>query len=178
MDEVSSLNLYLKGNSVYTGAISNEGEVYVEIQAGSKWVLTEDSYITSLTCEADSIDLNGHKLYVNGEEITINNATPPEREDVALAEPLVAVDAEEEINLALIIAIVAAGSLAIAAVIVAIYGKKSRRTKDSVKTEDNDAVITSNSIKEDSTVDKEPHSQEQEFPKDIEVNDISPTDKE
>ena len=71
VDDVSSLNLYLKDGSVFNGSINEdgeEGEVYVEIQEDSKWVLSEDSYITSLTCTADSIDLNGHKLYVNGQE--------------------------------------------------------------------------------------------------------------
>ena len=73
VDEVSSLNLYLKDSSNYTGAINEEnkdGQIYVEIQEGSKWILAADSYITSLTCTADSIDLNGHKLYVNGVEYT------------------------------------------------------------------------------------------------------------
>lgn len=71
VDEVSTLNMYLKNNSSYTGAINEDsevGEVYVEIEEGSKWTLTADSYITSLTCVASSIDLNGYKLYVNGEE--------------------------------------------------------------------------------------------------------------
>lgn len=76
IDEVSSLNLYLSSGSVFTGAIESSGaaaadetggEVYVELTEGSKWKLTDDSYITSLTCEADSIDLNGYTLYVNGE---------------------------------------------------------------------------------------------------------------
>ena len=71
VDDISTLNMYLKDGSVYTGAVNEEnsdGEIYVEIEEGSKWVLTADSYITSLTCAADSIDLNGHKLYVNGVE--------------------------------------------------------------------------------------------------------------
>ncbi len=66
VDEVSSLNLYLKDGSVFTGEIDSDGEVYVEIEEGSKWVLTDDSEITSLTCEAGCIDLNGHTLTVNG----------------------------------------------------------------------------------------------------------------
>lgn len=73
VDEISTLNLYLKDASVFTGAINEEGEdgeVYVELDGNSVWVLTADSYITSLTCDADSIDLNGHKLYVNGQEYT------------------------------------------------------------------------------------------------------------
>ncbi len=71
VDEVSSLNLELKNGSTYAGAINEDGqdgEVYVEIEEGSTWTLTGDSYVTSLTCKASSIDLNGHKLYVNGVE--------------------------------------------------------------------------------------------------------------
>ena len=69
-DSVSSLNLYLTEGSSFSGAVNpdgEEGEVYVEIEDGSVWTLTGDSYITSLTCGADAIDLNGHTLYVNGE---------------------------------------------------------------------------------------------------------------
>lgn len=69
VDEISVLNLYLKDGSSFSGAINSDGQagdVYVELSGGSKWTLTADSYITSLTCDADSIDLNGHTLYVNG----------------------------------------------------------------------------------------------------------------
>ena len=68
VDEISAINMYIKSGSEFTGAINadNEGEVYVEIESGSKWILTGDSYITSLTCEPDAIDLNGYTLYVNG----------------------------------------------------------------------------------------------------------------
>ena len=69
VDNISVLNLYLKDGSTFTGAINSDGEagdVYVELSGGSQWTLTADSYITSLTCDADSIDLNGHTLYVNG----------------------------------------------------------------------------------------------------------------
>jgi hypothetical protein len=71
VDEVSSLNLYLTDSSNFTGAINTDGaagDVYVEIEDGATWTLTGDSYITSLTCGAGSINLNGYKLYVNGEE--------------------------------------------------------------------------------------------------------------
>lgn len=66
-DEVSEVNLYLKDNSTFTGAVNPDGasgSVYVEIEDGSKWVLTGDSYVTSLTCGADAIDLNGYTLHV------------------------------------------------------------------------------------------------------------------
>ncbi len=68
VDDISALNMYLTSGTTYTGTINgdNEGEVYVEIESGSKWVLTGDSYVTSLTCDADAIDLNGHTLYVGG----------------------------------------------------------------------------------------------------------------
>ena len=88
VDEVSSLNLYLKDASVFNGSINEdgeEGEVYVEIETGSKWVLSEDSYITSLTCDADGIDLNGHKLYVNGEEYKEGSVSSGEAITVEIA---------------------------------------------------------------------------------------------
>ena len=69
VDSISSLNLYLSDSSTFNGAINSDGaqgDVYVDLSEGSKWVLTGDSYIKSLTCEADSIDLNGYTLYVDG----------------------------------------------------------------------------------------------------------------
>ena len=71
IDDISTLNLYLTDNSNYTGAINPDGQkgsVTVEIASGSTWTLTADSYVSSLTCDANSINLNGHKLYVNGME--------------------------------------------------------------------------------------------------------------
>lgn len=81
VDEISSLNLYLKDNSSFSGAINSDGaggDIYVEIEDGSTWTLTGDSYITSLTCSAGSINLNGHKLYVNGEEYAEGTASEGE----------------------------------------------------------------------------------------------------
>ena len=81
VDDISTLNMYLKDGSTYSGAINTDGtsgSVYVELTDGSKWTLTGDSYITSLTCDADSIDLNGYKLYVNGTEYTEGTASTGE----------------------------------------------------------------------------------------------------
>ena len=78
VDDVSVLNLYLKDSSAFNGAINSDGaagDVYVDLSGGSKWTLTADSYITSLTCDADSIDLNGHTLYVNGVAYTAGTAS-------------------------------------------------------------------------------------------------------
>lgn len=78
VDDVSVLNLYLSDSSTFNGAINSDGQagdVYVELNGGSKWTLTADSYITSLTCDAGSIDLNGHTLYVNGVVYTAGTAS-------------------------------------------------------------------------------------------------------
>ena len=77
VDSVSELNCYLTEGTSYEGAINadNAGAVYVEIESGSTWKLTGDSYVTSLTCDAGAIDLNGHTLYVNGEAYTDGSAS-------------------------------------------------------------------------------------------------------
>ena len=69
VDSISTLNLVMSNSSSFNGKINTsgqEGSVYVEVPEGCEWTLTGDSYISSLTCAAGSIDLNGHSLYVNG----------------------------------------------------------------------------------------------------------------
>ena len=69
VDDISSLNLYLQNGSVFCGSVNpdgEEGEVYIEIDSSSEWILTSDAYITALTCEEGSVDLNGFTLYING----------------------------------------------------------------------------------------------------------------
>ena len=81
VDSVSSLNFYISDDSSYTGAINSagaDGQVYVELEDGAKWTLTADSYITSLTCGEDAIDLNGHKLVVGDKEYTEGTASTGE----------------------------------------------------------------------------------------------------
>lgn len=85
VDEVSALNLYLTEGSSFDGAINSDGtagEVYVELDEDSTWTLTGDSYITSLTCNAGSINLNGHILYVNGEVYTEGTDSAGEAIDI------------------------------------------------------------------------------------------------
>ena len=71
VDEISSLTMNLSNGSKYSGAINaaNAGKVYLTLDGSSTLTLTGDTYVTSLT-NADStnsnINLNGHKLYVNG----------------------------------------------------------------------------------------------------------------
>ena len=82
VDKISALNMYLKDNSAFTGSINSDGEagdVYVEIEDGSTWTLTADSYISGLTVsEGTAIDLNGHKLYVDGKEYSEGSASKGE----------------------------------------------------------------------------------------------------
>ncbi|MCR5053713.1 MAG: hypothetical protein K6A69_02590 [Lachnospiraceae bacterium] len=81
VDDISGLNCFLKDGSSFSGSINSDGQagdVYVELSGGSVWTLTADSYISALTCEADSIDLNGHKLYVNGSEYKEGEASEGE----------------------------------------------------------------------------------------------------
>ena len=89
VDSVSTLNLYLKSGSSFTGAVNpdgKEGEVYVAIESGSTWTLTADSYVSSLTCDAGSIVLNGHKLYVNGEKYTEGTASSGQAIEIKVSE--------------------------------------------------------------------------------------------
>lgn len=71
VDEYSALNFALTKSSTFNGAINasgQAGEVYVELDASSTWTLSADSYVTSLTCSDGAINLNGHKLFIDGKE--------------------------------------------------------------------------------------------------------------
>ena len=74
----STFTLNLKDGSTFTGSFSGSitnavgstvstsiGTVNVTIESGSTWVLTADTYVSSLTNNG-TINTNGHTLYVNG----------------------------------------------------------------------------------------------------------------
>lgn len=71
VDSISTLDLTLKNNSTFTGTIqivdnadggtAMENNAVVTIEKGSKWVLTGDCTITSLTNNG-TIDFNGHTI--------------------------------------------------------------------------------------------------------------------
>lgn len=69
VDEASSLKLSMTDGSDYTGAINaaaSDGKVSVNLEEGSIWTLTGDSYITSFEGDLSSINFNGFTLYING----------------------------------------------------------------------------------------------------------------
>ena len=81
----SELTLTLTDGSSFTGciggnitnaagnAVSNEtGKVNVTLGDDCTWNLTADTYITSFTGDASRIKSNGHRLYVNGENMNIS----------------------------------------------------------------------------------------------------------
>ncbi len=82
VDDISTLNLLLGKDSNFSGSVDGKGEVYVELKDGAKWVLTGDSAISSLTCDADSIDLNGFTLTVDGKEYEAGTASTGTRIEV------------------------------------------------------------------------------------------------
>lgn len=78
VDNISALKMNLSGGSSYLGAINGDNTaktLSLSLDSSSKLTLTGDSYLTSLKNEVSdnsNINLNGHKLYVNGKAI---NAT-------------------------------------------------------------------------------------------------------
>lgn len=75
IDEVSTLDMTLKDNSLYTGTINKDKtakSIKLTLSKNSKIKLTGDSYVTELNDSDTSysnIDFNGYKLYVNGKAI-------------------------------------------------------------------------------------------------------------
>jgi len=70
VDAISSLSLNLE-SSTFTGSISGAGEVSVCLDSTSLWTLTADSSVSSIEYSEGCLDLNGHMLYVNGEELVL-----------------------------------------------------------------------------------------------------------
>ncbi len=85
VDGDSVLNLYVSGDSVFTGAVNSsdsEGQIYVAV-TDSTWILTKDSYITSLTCDSGGINLNGCTLYINGNAYSSGTASTGSAIDIS-----------------------------------------------------------------------------------------------
>lgn len=78
LDNNVSLDMYLD-NSVYIGSINTNSlskDVNITITKNSKLTLTGNVNVNSLTngdYDNNNIDLNGYKLYINGEELSKDN---------------------------------------------------------------------------------------------------------
>lgn len=86
VDNISTASFVLK-DSTLTSTINSENkakEVNLSLDSSSKWVVTGDSYITTLTLENNDLSLiedNGHTIYydasanswLNGQTITLSN---------------------------------------------------------------------------------------------------------
>lgn len=86
VDNISTASFVLK-DSILTSTINSENnakEVNLSLDSSSKWVVTGDSYVTTLTLENNDLSLiedNGHTIYydastnswLNGQTITLSN---------------------------------------------------------------------------------------------------------
>ena len=86
VDNISTASFILK-SSTLTSTINSENnakEVNLSLDSSSKWVVTGDSYVTTLTLENNDLSLiedNGHTIYydasanswLNGQTITLSN---------------------------------------------------------------------------------------------------------
>ena len=87
VDKISTLDLSLSNKSVLKTSIDKENQakqVNLSLSSDSVLVLTNDTYVDSLTNETtdnSNIYLNGHKLYVNGKETAANTGTYTEKEN-------------------------------------------------------------------------------------------------
>ena len=95
-DSISSIKMTMEQGSYYKGSISGDNISMAISDDASVFVLDGDTNLASLE-NADSENLNiyanGHKLYVGGAEVSINQGTPPEHK-VGYTETLVT-DAED-----------------------------------------------------------------------------------
>ncbi len=79
VDSISRANIRLNDKSEFKGQINSAGKTFVKIDKTSKWTLTGDSEIRSLTCSAGAIDLNGYTLKVNGKVYKEGTASKGEK---------------------------------------------------------------------------------------------------
>lgn len=70
VDDISTLDINLENESLFTGSINeerSEGNIKVVLDDTSQWVLTADTYITELEGSLDQVHTNGYHLYVDGQ---------------------------------------------------------------------------------------------------------------
>lgn len=71
-DETSAAAVSLKNGSAFEGSIDpgNTGNVSISLEGDSSWILTGDSYLTSITDEAElsNINSNGYTIYYDASQ--------------------------------------------------------------------------------------------------------------
>ena len=79
-DSISDLDFYMTDNSTLTGAFvddetyageGGDGYCNVTIDAGSTWIVTDDSTLTSLSNEGTIVDENGDTVTIQGSDGTV-----------------------------------------------------------------------------------------------------------
>ena len=79
-DSISDLDFYMTDNSTLTGALvddetyageGGDGYCNVTIDAGSTWIVTDDSTLTSLSNEGTIVDENGDTVTIQGSDGTV-----------------------------------------------------------------------------------------------------------
>lgn len=139
IDSISSLNMNL-AESYYKGTIDNGGTVKLTLDEKSIVVLTGDSYVSSLenaTSDNSNIYANGHKLYVNGAEASINQDAAPEsflsnttETTIGVVQDVSSNNTESGVNIPILISCILGGILIIGIVVATVIKKKrSHRQK-------------------------------------------------
>lgn len=72
VDNISSLDMTLSGNSDFQGAVNSKGDggtVKVTMKDQAEWSLTADSYVSEFNGDTAQVKTNGYHLYVNGKQV-------------------------------------------------------------------------------------------------------------
>ncbi len=127
VDNISDLEMNLSGGSSYLGAINRDNTaktLSLSLDSSSKLTLTGDTYLTSLKNEVSdnsNINLNGHKLYVNGEAINATSYKDSADDNAVQSET------DNKNNNQLLIILITAGVLIAAVILIIFISKKKKK---------------------------------------------------
>ena len=127
VDNISALEMNLSGGSSYSGTINGDNTaktLSLSLDNSSKLTLTGDTYLTSLKNEVSdnsNINLNGHKLYVNGEAINVASYKNDTNNNAVQNET------DNKNNNQLLIITISAGVLIAAIVLIIFISKKKKK---------------------------------------------------
>lgn len=127
VDNISALEMNLSGGSSYLGAINEDNTaktLSLSLDSSSKLTLIGDTYLTSLKNEVSdnsNINLNGHKLYVNGEVINVASYKDDTSDNAVQSET------DNKNNHQLLIILITAGVLIAAIILIIFISKKKKK---------------------------------------------------